>query len=240
MRLHMHVYRLMYPGFIFDLYLSVERRGAHTKSYLSLDLLKKRERRVSLSSGLCTEDLFALLVTRFEALLVVLQNKLVWKNVLVCVSLCPRRVRTAMCCRPAHYQKAFQSAVALRVLHPHVWQQLSKAVRNFYTRLRSVVAPLLHTPMHRESIHVYLCSACVRVVWTRISLSVMIGHSAVSVVMKNTQITRIEKEVRRRELCVCVQRREEGRQKEASGEQRGGCVCIYRVTRTAMYAHGRT
>ncbi|CBZ52848.1 conserved hypothetical protein [Neospora caninum Liverpool] len=46
-----------------------------------------------------------------------------------------RFTKTAMCCRPMHYQKAFQSAVAIRVLHPHVWQQLSKAVRNFYIRL---------------------------------------------------------------------------------------------------------
>ncbi|KAF8822757.1 RAP domain-containing protein [Cardiosporidium cionae] len=46
-----------------------------------------------------------------------------------------RFAKIFICARPQHYQQAFQTAVALRVLYPNVWYSLPKQVRSFYIRL---------------------------------------------------------------------------------------------------------
>ncbi|SOV15124.1 RAP protein, putative [Plasmodium sp. gorilla clade G2] len=40
-----------------------------------------------------------------------------------------------ICSRPQHYRHAYKSAVAVRVISPHVWNNLSNKVRSFYVRL---------------------------------------------------------------------------------------------------------
>ncbi|ANQ07119.1 RAP protein [Plasmodium coatneyi] len=40
-----------------------------------------------------------------------------------------------ICARPQHYKSAYKSAVAVRVLFPHVWSALSNKVKSFYVRL---------------------------------------------------------------------------------------------------------
>eukprot|EP00922_Rhytidocystis_sp_ex-Travisia-forbesii_P019412 GHVS01028745.1.p1 GENE.GHVS01028745.1~~GHVS01028745.1.p1 ORF type:complete len:440 (-),score=26.04 GHVS01028745.1:492-1811(-) len=40
-----------------------------------------------------------------------------------------------VCARPQHYRQAYQTAVAVRVLYPHIWNALPKSVRCFYIRL---------------------------------------------------------------------------------------------------------
>ncbi|KAI4837939.1 heptatricopeptide repeat and RAP domain-containing protein [Plasmodium brasilianum] len=40
-----------------------------------------------------------------------------------------------ICARPQHYKSAYKSAVAVRVLYPHVWNSLSTKVKSFYVRL---------------------------------------------------------------------------------------------------------
>ncbi|KAF8819716.1 RAP domain-containing protein [Cardiosporidium cionae] len=46
-----------------------------------------------------------------------------------------RFAKIFICARPQHYQQAFQTAVALRVLYPNVWYSLPKQIRSFYIRL---------------------------------------------------------------------------------------------------------
>ncbi|SCL99502.1 RAP protein, putative [Plasmodium chabaudi chabaudi] len=40
-----------------------------------------------------------------------------------------------ICARPQHYKSAYKSAVAIRVLYPHVWDSLTNKVKSFYVRL---------------------------------------------------------------------------------------------------------
>lgn len=40
-----------------------------------------------------------------------------------------------ICSRPQHYKQAYISAVAMRVLHPEVWDSLTNKVKSFYVRL---------------------------------------------------------------------------------------------------------
>ncbi|CRG97312.1 RAP protein, putative [Plasmodium gallinaceum] len=40
-----------------------------------------------------------------------------------------------ICARPQHYKNAYKSAVAVRVLFPHVWDSLTNKVKSFYVRL---------------------------------------------------------------------------------------------------------
>eukprot|EP00386_Alphamonas_edax_P006831 GDKI01021986.1.p1 GENE.GDKI01021986.1~~GDKI01021986.1.p1 ORF type:complete len:445 (+),score=93.03 GDKI01021986.1:126-1460(+) len=46
-----------------------------------------------------------------------------------------RFTKIFICARPQHYMQAYKTAVAIRVLHPHVWDSLGKQVRSFYVRL---------------------------------------------------------------------------------------------------------
>lgn len=40
-----------------------------------------------------------------------------------------------ICSRPQHYRNAYKSAVAIRVLCPHVWDNLSNKIKSFYVKL---------------------------------------------------------------------------------------------------------
>lgn len=40
-----------------------------------------------------------------------------------------------ICARPQHYKNAYKTAVAIRVLCPNVWEQLTNKVKSFYVRL---------------------------------------------------------------------------------------------------------
>lgn len=40
-----------------------------------------------------------------------------------------------ICSRPQHFKSAYKTAVAVRVLYPHIWEQLSNKVKSFYVRL---------------------------------------------------------------------------------------------------------
>eukprot|EP00922_Rhytidocystis_sp_ex-Travisia-forbesii_P019410 GHVS01028743.1.p1 GENE.GHVS01028743.1~~GHVS01028743.1.p1 ORF type:complete len:399 (-),score=34.19 GHVS01028743.1:114-1262(-) len=58
-----------------------------------------------------------------------------------------------VCARPQHYRQAYQTAVAVRVLYPHIWNALPKPVRCFYIRLSLRRIPqMTHWPskLHME------------------------------------------------------------------------------------------